>query len=149
MTRGARVFVLGAALACAAAAAGCASRGAERDPSAGAHGGATAESTAVVPATIRDALTSPLLAGRTVRVTGFCSGYPADVVPGAPPLTRSDWILEDGDSAIYVSGAYPPGCSPTARSEKPVTIDAIVVEDSVATLGGARSVRRYLARIAG
>ncbi len=128
---------------------GCASRGAEHDPSADrprSAGGA--DSTATVNATIKEALASPALVGRAVRVTGHCSGYPADVLPGSPPLTRSDWILEDGGFAIYVSGAYPPGCSPTARSENPVTITARVLADSVEALGGARTPRRYLVRLA-
>ncbi|MFN0150357.1 MAG: hypothetical protein ACKVU1_06555 [bacterium] len=134
----------------AAASGGCASRGAERDPSADSpRDGTGADSAAITDATIQDVLASPTLVGRAVRVTGHCSGYPADVIPGSPPLTRSDWILEGGGFAIYVSGDYPPGCSPTARSEKPVTITARVVADSVEALGGARTLRRYLVRLDG
>ena len=50
-------------------------------------------------------------AGRTVTVTGRYAGWKGGC-KGAPPNTRSDWMLVDDASCIYVSGPVPPGLAP-------------------------------------
>jgi internalin A len=44
-----------------------------------------------------------LYAGATVALTGEYRGWKAGY--GTPPLTRSDWVLQDASGSIYVSGS--------------------------------------------
>lgn len=102
--------------------------------------------TAGATATVSHLLGSSALVGKNVRVTGTCLGYSLpSVAVGSPPRTRSDWQLESEGVAIYVTGPMPGGCSPTTRSDSPITITAQVREDTLAGLGGnPPRPRRYL-----
>lgn len=99
-------------------------------------------------ATVHEVLTVPSLVGRTVEVTGTCLGYSTPTIArGSPPLTRSDWQLEDQGEAVWVSGPMPPGCSATEPGGSPSTITAGVAQDTLPSLGGQEgSVRQYLVR---
>ena len=96
--------------------------------------------------TVHQVLTTPSLAGKSVRITGTCLGYSVPTVAkGPPPVTRSDWQLEDQGEAVWVTGQLPSGCQSTTPSAGPVTITAEVAQDTVPTLGGqGGGVRRYL-----
>lgn len=95
---------------------------------------------------VHDVLTTPSLVGKAVDVTGRCLGYSVPTVAkGSPPVTRSDWQLEDQGEAVWVSGPMPRGCSPTAPAESASTISALVAQDTMTALGGAQPVlRQYL-----
>ena len=97
-------------------------------------------------ATVHEILTTPALVGRTVDVTGRCLGYSAPfIAKGSPPLTRSDWQLEDQGEAVWVSGALPTGCSATQPAVGRSTISAVVAQDTLSGLGMG-GVRQYLVR---
>jgi hypothetical protein len=100
------------------------------------------------PATVHDRLASDALVGRVVEVTGRCLGYSSPTVAkGSPPVTRSDWQLEDGGEAIWVSGPLPEGCTATEPAANPGTIQATVAQDELPDLGGyGKTTRRYLVR---
>lgn len=79
--------------------------------------------------------------GRIVSVNGSCLGVSSPRAPGAPPRTRSDWILADDSAAVYVVGALPTGCAPLGGPPVAATVVARVALDTV----GAR-VRAFLIR---
>lgn len=95
---------------------------------------------------VHDVLTTPALVGKAVEVTGRCLGYSVPTVAkGSPPVTRSDWQLEDKGEAVWVNGPMPQGCAPTAPAESASTISALVSQDSLTMLGGQKPVlRQYL-----
>lgn len=96
--------------------------------------------------TVHDVLTMPALAGKVVAVKGRCLGYSAPTVAmGAPPVTRSDWQLEEAGEAVWVTGPLVAGCSSTVPAESSSVIVALVAQDTVG-LGGTRVVRQYLIR---
>lgn len=97
---------------------------------------------------VHDVLTTPSLVGKAVEVTGRCLGYSVPTLAkGPPPVTRSDWQLEDGGEAVWVNGTLPPGCTATTPAESASTISAVVAQDTTASLGGqAPLVRQYLVR---
>ena len=98
------------------------------------------------PVSIAQILGSSAWNGTTVTVSGVCLGYRVPpVAVGSPPRTRSDWQLEAGGKAIYVTGPLPSGCSATEGSSTAMTISALVQEDTLRALGNnpAQS-RRYL-----
>lgn len=98
--------------------------------------------------TVRELMTSDAYVGKRVEVAGRCLGYAAQVAVGPPPVTRSDWQLEDADAAIFVTGPLPGGCSPTEGSAQRTTILALVAQDTLPALGNrAATARRYLVRI--
>ncbi len=99
-------------------------------------------------ATVAQVADGALPAGRVVRVTGRCLGYGARSAEGPPPRTRSDWLLGSGGRAVYVVGAFPPGCEPMAGGTDDVTLRARVAVDTVAGLRGPGTPRRYLVRVA-
>lgn len=98
--------------------------------------------------TVREVLTQPSLTGRTVQVTGRCLGYSTPTIAkGSPPRTRSDWQLEDGGEAVWVTGALPEGCTATTPAAGPGTIRASVAQDTLQPLGGGSpQPRQYLVR---
>ena len=99
-------------------------------------------------ATVQAILSSDTLIGRRVRVTGRCVGYGRIVAVGGPPRTRSDWQLEDGGSAIYVTGSLPAGCDALQGSEQRTTIIVTVAEDTLPARGERPATsRRYLIRL--
>jgi hypothetical protein len=93
-------------------------------------------------------LASNALVGRMVEVTGRCLGYSSPTVAqGSPPVTKSDWQLEDGGEAIWVTGAMPDGCTATEPAAEASTIQATVAQDELPDLGGyGKTMRRYLVR---
>jgi hypothetical protein len=118
---------------------------------AGCHPGSNAAplpSGGPVRTTVHALLQSPALVGRTVEVNGRCLGYSSPTIArGAPPLTRSDWQLEDNGEAIWVSGPLPQGCTSTTPATAPGLVTALVAQDTLPGLGGqAASPRQYLIR---
>lgn len=103
---------------------------------------------AVLWLTVPEILRSSEYVGMIVRVEGKCLGYGKIVAVGGPPLTRSDWQLEDGGVAIYVSGPLPEDCSATKGSTQRSIIYALVAEDTLRTIGSRPATpRRYLVRL--
>ncbi len=101
-----------------------------------------------LPATVHEVLTRASLTGTRVQVRGTCLGYSTPTVAaGAPPLTRSDWQLEEQGEAVWVTGPMPAGCSATQPAAAPSTISALVAQDTLPGLGGKPGVvRRYLVK---
>lgn len=58
-----------------------------------------------LPVTIKEIIEKPEYIGQTVTLSGTYLGWESGY--GAPPITRSDWVLSDGSGAIYISGAMP------------------------------------------
>ncbi len=96
--------------------------------------------------TVHDVLTQPGLVGKTVVVSGRCLGYSVPTVAaGSPPITRSDWQLEDGGEAVWVTGPLPEGCSATAGAATRTELTAAVAQDTLPALGGQEPrPRQYL-----
>ena len=99
-------------------------------------------------ATVHQVLTDATLVGLRVEVMGKCLGYSSPTIAkGSPPLTRSDWQLEDRGEAVWVSGAMPEGCSATEPAQSASAITAYVAQDTLRAFGGAPAEpRRYLVR---
>jgi hypothetical protein len=97
---------------------------------------------------VHDVLTRPSLTGKAVEVTGRCLGYSVPTVAkGSPPVTRSDWQLEDQGEAVWVNGEMPAGCSATTPAESASTIAAMVAQDTMPSLGEQKpALRQYLVR---
>jgi hypothetical protein len=110
--------------------------------------GSPAPSGSPLSTTVHAVLTTPSLVGRTVEVTGRCLGYASPTIAkGSPPLTRSDWQLEDRGEALWVSGPLPAGCTSTTPAPAPGPVTAIVAQDTLPGLGGqAPTPRQYLVR---
>jgi hypothetical protein len=98
--------------------------------------------------TVHALLTTPSLVGRLVEVRGRCLGYASPTIAkGTPPVTRSDWQLEDNGEAIWVSGPLPAGCTSTTPAAAPGPVTATVAQDTVPGLGGqVDTPRQYLVR---
>ncbi len=70
--------------------------------------------------------------GKTVTVSGEYRGWEAGY--GAPPVTRSDWVIKDETGAIYVTGKLP-GLRYPDDVGKPIRVKGIVrVKDTQAYL---------------
>ena len=110
--------------------------------------GAPAPAGGPLQTTVHAVLTTPSLTGRTVEVNGRCLGYSAPTIAkGSPPLTRSDWQLEDQGEAIWVSGPLPAGCTSTTPASAPGLVTANVAQDTLPGLGGQSATpRQYLVR---
>ncbi len=110
--------------------------------------GAAAPAGGTTPTTVHAILTTPALVGRVVEVSGRCLGYSTPTVAkGSPPLTRSDWQLEDQGEAVWVSGPLPSGCTSTTPATSPGLITGTVAQDTLPGLGGqAPTPRQYLLR---
>lgn len=95
---------------------------------------------------VHDVLTTPALVGKSVEVTGKCLGYTVPTIAkGSPPVSRSDWQLENGGEAVWVNGPLPAGCTATTPAESASTIAAVVAQDTMPGLGGkAGATRQYL-----
>lgn len=66
-----------------------------------------------VQATVSDILASPqTYEGTTVRLEARFFGWAGGLIDYGPPLSRSDWIVGDGEEYIYVTGEFPTGLSP-------------------------------------
>lgn len=57
--------------------------------------------------------------GRLVSVSGRCLGWTGPAL-GSPPLTRSDWQLEDRGEAVWVSARLPQDCAGPGGGLRPV-----------------------------
>ncbi len=109
--------------------------------------GRLGDAQAVPAISIREIVSSEAWVGRRVVVTGRCLGYAASVAVGGPPVTRSDWQLEEDELAIFVSGSLPVGCSATGGSEGQTTITAVVQQDTLRMGDLSGTTRRYLVRV--
>ncbi len=68
----------------------------------------------------------PEYLGRKVTITGSFKGWkgPCD---GVPPVSRSDWMIDDGTGCAYVAGPLPwPGLDSAAPADEPVVITGVV-----------------------
>jgi len=84
-------------------------------------------------------LAHPMPRGQRVVVIGSClDQFRARGSAGAPPMTRSDWQIAEGNQVIYVVGRYPSACSAGQ-----VTLSAITELDTI-TVGSSRRLRQYL-----
>jgi hypothetical protein len=90
------------------------------------------------------------LVGEVVEVRGACAGW-GGPAPGPPPLTRSDWQLQEDSVAVWVSGPLPRGCDPVNPSLARVyEIRARVACDTLTAGGrGEPAVRHFLKRRTG
>jgi hypothetical protein len=99
------------------------------------------------PWTVSQLLEAPdSLVGKTLRVRGSCSGWDGPAL-GSSPLTRSDWQLQEGELAIWVSGPLPQGCDPVQPPPPETTfeITAVLAVDTVSLLAEPEpAVRRFL-----
>ncbi|MBX3620728.1 MAG: hypothetical protein KF891_12190 [Rhizobacter sp.] len=91
-------------LACAALALGSACAG----PAGSAPEGASAAQPLGVAQVLAHA---DALQGRTLTVTGRFAGWTGPC-RGAPPRTRSDWMLAEASACLYVTGPVPAGLTP-------------------------------------
>jgi hypothetical protein len=116
--------------------------------SAGCHTANSGTVPAPQKVSVHDVLTSPSLVGKAVEVTGRCLGYSVPTLAiGSPPVTRSDWQLEDQGEAVWVTGSMPDGCTATTPAGSASTISALVAQDTMPGLGGQKpAVRQYLVR---
>lgn len=115
---------------------------------AGCHPANTGSTPAPAKVSVHEVLTTPSLVGKSVEVTGRCLGYSVPTVAkGSPPVSRSDWQLEDQGEAVWVNGPLPTGCTATTPAESAGTITARVAQDTTAGLGGQPAmIRQYLVR---
>ncbi|RZU47035.1 hypothetical protein EV700_1424 [Fluviicoccus keumensis] len=62
--------------------------------------------------------------GMVVQVRGFDAGWQGEC-RSAPPVSRSDWHLQDGGKCLYVHGPHP---EPRADGDKPrlVKVNGVV-----------------------
>jgi hypothetical protein len=94
---------------------------------------------------LADVIDSSGWVGRTVRTAGRCRGYGAASDAGPPPISRSDWLLEDEGMSVYVNGAFPAGCPADSGVGARVTVVARIAEDTLRLLGARTGKpRRYL-----
>lgn len=71
-------------------------------------------------------------AGKSVTLQGRFSGWEGSCST-PPPKTRSDWMLESGNSCLYVSGKTPKGTSarpPAKGIGKMITVTGRIVLDA-------------------
>ncbi|MBI5035466.1 MAG: hypothetical protein HZB51_33490 [Chloroflexi bacterium] len=56
--------------------------------------------------------------GRVFDITGYFRGWNLlGEASGNPPVTRSDWVIADNTSAMYVTGAIPRGLDASSRDD--------------------------------
>lgn len=70
-------------------------------------------------------------AGKKVKVTGNFSGWQGKCT-GRPPVSRSDWMIENDTACLYVNGRLPPELSsipPAKGIGKPIVVIGEVVID--------------------
>jgi len=63
--------------------------------------------------------------GKAVTIEGKFKGWKGKCA-GGPPVTRSDWMLEDKTGCIYVSGPVPDGLSAISPRDEQVSVKGIV-----------------------
>lgn len=91
---------------------------------------------------IKEVTTSTNYLNTTVKITGVFKGNDSKI--GPPPVTRSDFILEDATGQIFVTGLLPKGLT---RKDigKTITLNAIV-RSTVLNLMGKKLKIIYLER---
>jgi hypothetical protein len=62
---------------------------------------------------------------KVVTITGMFKGWKGKC-PSSFSITRSDWILADGDECVYVSGTLPPGASAVRPEDERLEVTAKV-----------------------
>jgi len=67
-------------------------------------------------------------AGRTVLVSGSFKGWKGACL-STPPVSRSDWMLEDGTGCIYVHAPLPAGSDALKPQGEAVSLRAVVRQD--------------------
>lgn len=56
--------------------------------------------------------------GQQVEITGYYRGWNLlKEAQGAPPVTRSDWVIADNSGAIYVTGSLPQNLDPSSQKD--------------------------------
>jgi len=86
----------------------------------------TATANEKTPLTISAILANPArYTAQTVSFTGEYRGWEGGY--GAPPVTRSDWIIKDNTGGMYVTGKAPDGFDPYASRGKEVTVTGKVL----------------------
>ncbi|PLX84830.1 MAG: hypothetical protein C0617_06345 [Desulfuromonas sp.] len=66
--------------------------------------------------------------GQTVLVSGLFKGWKGACL-STPPVSRSDWMLEDGTGCIYVHAPLPAGSDPLKPQGEAVSLRAVVRQD--------------------
>lgn len=97
------------------------------------------------PPSLATVANSSAWVGKRLRLTGWCVGPWIALAPGGAPRSKSDWVLTDDTTRLYVVGTVPHDCPVNRRSSARVTIEVVVAEDTVPlVLQGPRTPRRYL-----
>ena len=105
MRRNRSLFCPAAGLAALLLCGACADTG----PAAGSAPAAGRASAAIAPLALAELVAQPAAwRGRSVTVRGQFAGWVGGC-EGPPPRSRSDWMLVDAKSCIYVSGPVPQG----------------------------------------
>ena len=63
--------------------------------------------------------------GMQLSLSGIFKGWKGQC-KGSPPVTRSDWMLQDETACIYVSGPLPVGLQARFPRDEPVTVSGFV-----------------------
>lgn len=62
---------------------------------------------------------------RFVQLEGVFKGWKGGC-KGGPPITRSDWMIDDDTGCIYVSGGIPGGLQPMAPKHEKIVLKGVV-----------------------
>jgi len=65
------------------------------------------------------------LRGKTVQLKGVFKGWHGNC-HGGPPISKSDWMTEDGTGCIYVHGTLPSGLHPMAPKDESISLIGVV-----------------------
>jgi len=61
----------------------------------------------------------------TVTVTGRFQGWRGPC-PGGPPVSRSDWMINDASGCLYVHGPVPPGLDAAKPAGEKISVTGVV-----------------------
>ncbi|MDY0361980.1 MAG: hypothetical protein RBR08_11035 [Desulforegulaceae bacterium] len=64
--------------------------------------------------------------GKNVILSGSFRGWRCSKMLSSPPVSRSDWMIEEKGKCIYVHGAVPENLSPLKPGGEPVTVRGVV-----------------------
>ncbi|MBU0483455.1 MAG: hypothetical protein KKB30_02940 [Proteobacteria bacterium] len=67
-------------------------------------------------------------AGQKVLLSGVFKGWKGACF-GAPPVTRSDWMLEDDSGCLYVTGPLPAGLDALKPNSEQIMVKGLVLTD--------------------
>jgi len=62
---------------------------------------------------------------REVTLTASFKGWKGGC-PGPPPVSRSDWMVDDGTGCLYVHGPLPPGLDPARPKDERVVLTGVL-----------------------